>query len=397
MRANPLTRAVAAVVATALALAPISPLGAAVTTCPQTSSPTSWSGATLDSNTVKSGVVYNGSGARLQLQNGAGQFRSTQLGVTDQTVYAAVGDFDQDGWDDFAGAAETDTWLRIYKNYTFDNPEPDWSDVNAVRTPKFVPVRELIGATTGGVSVRRRPMAVGDFNGDGWPDVFITRHLRSDTSTLDFAPDYARLYLNKAVNDASGNPQFDAQYSAMADSASLSALGMHAVGWLDGPGPRLQRRSQDRPALQLGRQRRHDPRVPQQLHAGDGGEPACGPGAAAVRDRAQVPVPVVVGRAHHVDGDGRLQHRAVPGVRVRRRRRRRPPRSDRRRPELLHHRRRSAAHVEGPVGRRPVVDPAVHRLPGLGNRGLRPRLLGRRQARPRGRHRQLELQRRPRR
>jgi hypothetical protein len=138
MRANPLTRAVAAVVATALALAPISPLGAAVTTCPQTSSPTSWSGATLDSNTVKSGVVYNGSGARLQLQNGAGQFRSTQLGVTDQTVYAAVGDFDQDGWDDFAGAAETDTWLRIYKNYTFDNPEPDWSDVNAVRTPKFV-------------------------------------------------------------------------------------------------------------------------------------------------------------------------------------------------------------------------------------------------------------------
>lgn len=230
MRANPFTRAVATVVATALALAPIAPVGAAVTTCPQTSTPTNWSGTTLDSNTVKNGVVYNDSGARLQLQNGAGQFRSTQLGITDQTVYAAVGDFDRDGWDDFAGAAETDSWLRIYKNRTFDNPEPDWSDVNAVRTPKFVTVRELIGATTGGVSVRRRPMAVGDFNGDGWPDVFITRHLRSDTSTLDFAPDYARLYLNKAVNDANGNPQFDAQYSAMADSASLSALGMMPWG-----------------------------------------------------------------------------------------------------------------------------------------------------------------------
>ncbi|MBK9036125.1 MAG: VCBS repeat-containing protein [Myxococcales bacterium] len=225
MRANPISRTVAAVAAVTLA---VSPAYADVTNCPQTSPTTGWAGASLDTGTVKNGIVYDSTGARLQLQNGTGQFRSTSLGISDHSVFAAVGDFDHDGWADFAGAAETDSWLRIYRNRTFDNPAPDWNDVNAVRTPSFPTVRELIAPTSGGTAVRRRPVAVGDFNGDGWDDVFIAEHRSS--SGLDFAPYSAKLFLNQASNDGSGNPRFNAAYDAMYNSTALTSLGMQPWG-----------------------------------------------------------------------------------------------------------------------------------------------------------------------
>ncbi len=220
-----LTRTVAAAAALTLA---VSPASATITACPQTSSPTAWAGSFLDSDTTKNGIVYDPGGARLQLQNGAGQFRSQSLGITDFTVYAAVGDFDHDGWDDFAGAGETDSFLRIYRNRTFDNPAPDWDDVNATRTPSFPVVRELIGSRS--TAVRRRPIAVGDFNGDGWADVFLAEHRLATSGTLQFMPNNARLFLNQASNDANGDPRFYSSYGAMTNAASLTALGEQAWG-----------------------------------------------------------------------------------------------------------------------------------------------------------------------
>ena len=228
MPTNRRTSSLSTTVAAAAALALLAPARADITSCPQTSSPSAWSGSLLDTDTTKNGVVYDSAGARLQLQNGAGQFRSTNLATPDFTVYAAVGDFDRDGWDDFVGGSETDTWLRVYRNRTFDNPEPDWTDINATRTPKFTTVRELIGSSS--TNVRRRPTAVGDFNGDGWPDIFTAIHRLSETGTLKFMPYSASLFLNSGVNDGSGDPQFNSSYSAMADSGSLTALGEQAWG-----------------------------------------------------------------------------------------------------------------------------------------------------------------------
>lgn len=193
---------------------------AAQLVCPQTSSPTDWSGSVLDSGTeVKNGVVYDTSGAKLRLQGAAGIFKSTALGISDLTVYAAVADFDRDTWPDFVGVGETQSFIRIYRNRTFDNPAPNWDDPNSVRTPKFVMVRELQSSSN---VQRYRPTAAADFNGDGWPDVFVAE------ASPGADPSNARLWLNQASNDASGNPRFQSAYNAMASGTSPSALGAQA-------------------------------------------------------------------------------------------------------------------------------------------------------------------------
>ncbi|MEZ4400612.1 MAG: VCBS repeat-containing protein [Kofleriaceae bacterium] len=223
------TRALAAGLAVALFS---SPLGA-TTVCPQTSPVAGWSGTTLDTGTVKNGVVYDGSGARLQLQNGAGQFKSTSLGITDHTVFAAVADFDRDGWDDFVGADEPGNYLRIYKNRTFDNPEPDWSDVNAVRTPKFVcgatdPCRLISPEGTNSTSiVKRRPTVAADFNGDGWPDVVTFSADVTGTYTEVF--NSGKVYLNKGINNA-GYPTWKSSYNALASDTTFTNVGQQPWG-----------------------------------------------------------------------------------------------------------------------------------------------------------------------
>jgi hypothetical protein len=190
--------------------------------CPQTSTPTTWDDTTLDAGTPsKNGVVYDAGGAKLRLQGSAGVFKSTALGISDATVYAAVADFDRDGWDDFVGAGESLAFVRIYRNRTFDNPAPNWDDPGAVRTPKFVMVREIQAPTA---AQKTRPIAAADFNGDGWPDVFMA------TATLGSNPTEAKIWLNQASNDASGNPRFLASYNALASGTPLSAIGVQTWG-----------------------------------------------------------------------------------------------------------------------------------------------------------------------
>lgn len=204
-------RAVAGAAALALALTP----AVAAPTCPETSGPTSWSGSLLDTDTTKSGVVYDTSGARLELEPAAGTFTSVNMAVSDPTVFAAAADFDQDGWVDFVGAGEATSFVRIYENHTYENPEPDWDDPAAVREPKFVQARQLAAAVS---SNRWRPVAAGDFNGDGWPDVF-----RASAPTGG-RPDSAVIFLNNAANDASGYPTFAASYAAMATGSAPQDL-----------------------------------------------------------------------------------------------------------------------------------------------------------------------------
>src|SRR5689334_5852003 len=89
--------------AAALAAAFTAPASGDITapTCPQTSAPTAWTGTSLDLNTTKSGTVYNGPGADLELNKAGSVFNTKQMSTTSTTVYAAVGDFNKDGWPDF--------------------------------------------------------------------------------------------------------------------------------------------------------------------------------------------------------------------------------------------------------------------------------------------------------
>jgi type IV pilus assembly protein PilY1 len=214
-----------------------------VLSCPQTSQPTSWTGATLDSGTTKNGVVYDGGSSRLQLQPKAGLFRSTPLGITDLTVYASAADFDRDGWTDFVGTGDGDGFVNVYRNMTFQwtdgindcnytgpgtctdpstqNPEmtPDWSDPNFVLPPRFKTIQIKPSDST-----QRHPIAAGDFNGDGWPDIFRV------TSDVNALPSSASLRLNMAVNTAAGDPQFNGPYAAMAAGSSSSDIGYQDWG-----------------------------------------------------------------------------------------------------------------------------------------------------------------------
>src|SRR5262249_47268541 len=166
--------------------------GQTVITCPQTSSPTQWSGATLDTGTTKSGVIFDGTSAQLKLQPSAGLFKSTPLGITDLTVFASAADFDKDGWTDFVGTGEGHGFISIYRNMAWQwtdgvnnctytgpgtcanpatqNPEmtPSWSDPNFVLPPRFKTISVLADT----VVTKWRPTVAGDFNGDGWPDIF---------------------------------------------------------------------------------------------------------------------------------------------------------------------------------------------------------------------------------
>jgi FG-GAP-like repeat len=214
----------------AAALLPWSSVQASTTTCPLTSAPTDWSSDTLNTDTTKNGVVYDGVDAQLHLQPDAASFKSTALGINDLTVFAASADFDQDGWDDFVGTGESYKFLRIYRNKTFEQTDgnasngevtPDWADTNFVMPPKIVQSTEL---ESDGYDFKWRPTAAADFNGDGWPDVFRAQGYQFDN------PSSAELYLNKGSNDSNGDARFDSPYNAMASGSYPSYMGLQMWG-----------------------------------------------------------------------------------------------------------------------------------------------------------------------
>ena len=188
--------------------------------CPQTAEPTSQVADTLRgfAETSDAGVVYDEVGAQLALKKSGGVFSSTTLGVTDLTVYAAVADFDGDGWDDFVGAGESRRFVRIYRNFSKDNLPVNWDDPNDILQPKFRNVREIYPDAN---SNRWHSIAAADFNGDGRPDVFISNAYAYEN------PYEAFIWLNNG-NDGSGNPTFRNRYNAMASGTSASNIGYQA-------------------------------------------------------------------------------------------------------------------------------------------------------------------------
>ncbi len=210
--------------------------------CPQTSSPSGWSGATLDTGTVRSGTAYVGTVTppRLELTRQGGLFQSTQLGTPGTVMYAASADFNRDGFPDFIGASENtaNDYLALFTNYTWQNENcttaactafsgapPDWDNPAYVVTPKFtqgVNLHTQYIPTTTAVSYNGRySLAAGDFDGDGWPDLFQGYAAASgahDISVLN-------MYLNAGTNVA-GVATFKPRYNAAAAGFTPgSALG----------------------------------------------------------------------------------------------------------------------------------------------------------------------------
>jgi len=212
-------------------------------TCPQTSSPTSWVGTTLDVSTTKSGTLYNPAGSDIELNHSGSVFNTKQISTASDMVYAAVGDFNKDGWPDFVGASESSSngYLDVFQNYTWQNENcttpacttysgsaPNWADPTVVVTPKFTDVRAL--HTTGFSG--RYALAAADFNGDGWDDV-----LEVQSPSSGYQMTTVNLYINKAANDSSSRPTFNTAYnpitgiSAYVGNQMWSGTNIVAVDW----------------------------------------------------------------------------------------------------------------------------------------------------------------------
>jgi type IV pilus assembly protein PilY1 len=197
--------------------------------CPQTSSLTTFSGTTLTTDctsptgsgcTVKGGVVASGS--ILQLQNNGSVFKNTSIAISDKISFAAVGDFNKDGWPDFVGTNITlytdssPTFLNIYLNQTWQNETctnsacttytttPNWN--NAI-TPKFIQALNLHTSPNSTNDLGWAPVAAGDFNGDGWDDVFEMYVPDSAGANSGSWGYYTKMnmYLNKGANATSGS------------------------------------------------------------------------------------------------------------------------------------------------------------------------------------------------
>jgi FG-GAP-like repeat len=194
---------------------------AAIPTCPATSSTSSWAGSFLNSDTVKSGTLYDAGNARIRLQGLGGDFKQSVLGTSDTVMYAASADFDRDGWMDFVGGSQVLNFqLQYYANRTYQNPEPNWVDPTALRLPKFVKSAAIIDAFTFS-AIGPTLLMAGDFNGDGWPDV-VELNAPKSTST-NYEPTRAVVLLNAASNTTSG-ATFKTPYNAFkAPTTSRSA------------------------------------------------------------------------------------------------------------------------------------------------------------------------------
>ena len=237
MRTNTRTLAVVAALPLAFVARPSEAQFPTVPSCPATSSPTTYTGSTLESETTRDGTQYSPSaGGHILLSQTGESFNTAQLTVASPIVYAASGDFNKDGWPDIVGAPENtlNSTLNILQNFTWQNENcttsactaysgapPDWTNPSAIVTPKFTVVRNLHGSGFNGTY----GLAAGDFNGDGWDDVFEAYAPDTSGGVINDQISALNVYLNSASNDGSGYPQFQASYSAQSGFTVSTVLG----------------------------------------------------------------------------------------------------------------------------------------------------------------------------
>jgi hypothetical protein len=138
--------------------------------------------------------------------------RPLDYSVADMTGGAAVGDFNRDGWQDIFLLGGGGTVDALYLN----NGDGTFTD----------------HAVAAGVALSHRGLAaaVGDFDGDGWQDLFVTS---LGESTGDRRPGAHRLYRNLGVpdGDPGGVPHFEEVAAAygVATTATPRPDGMGAA------------------------------------------------------------------------------------------------------------------------------------------------------------------------
>jgi hypothetical protein len=206
----------------ALAAALLAPRGDASTdidsTCQTGADPSVKSGSDLNSFTsTKNGVVWESSGAQLQLQKQAGVFTGTVLGVSVPIFSGCAADFDEDGWTDFVATGQgANSYIKTFKNETYQNAEPsDWNDATKIRTPKFTTTTQIEAANS---SYDAAVMGCADLNGDGHQDFVYIRCTSSGCTT----PTRSDVFLGN------GHGAFAAPYKMVA-TGNESKIG--PIGW----------------------------------------------------------------------------------------------------------------------------------------------------------------------
>lgn len=159
----------------------------------------------------------------------------TPFGLNMMISGAAAGDFNQDGWVDLfvlGGGGITDTLHINNGDGTFRDEADSW-----------------------GLAQKHRGSgaAVGDINGDGWPDIFVTSHGITTTATIG----QHRLYRNNgdgsftdiartAGVNKSNSERADGFGSVFGDYDLDGDLDLYVTGWHDGEqGNRLYRNNND--------------------------------------------------------------------------------------------------------------------------------------------------------
>jgi len=149
----------------------------------------------------------------------------TPLGLNMMISGAAAGDFDQDGRVDLfvlGGGSTSDTLYMNNGDGTFREEAAQW-----------------------GLAQKQRGsgVSVGDFNRDGWPDIFVTTHGITTTATIG----HHRLYRNSgngmfmdvatiAGVNQSNSKSADGFGSAFGDYDLDGNLDLFVTGWKDGEG-----------------------------------------------------------------------------------------------------------------------------------------------------------------
>ncbi|MBP6629502.1 MAG: VCBS repeat-containing protein [Kofleriaceae bacterium] len=205
-------------------------LAHAQATCPQTTSPVDHTGGTLQQFATDSGsgIVYDTGGAQLRLTKAGGLFASTQFSLANATPHGVcAGDFDEDGWVDFVSVDQNATRIELFKNKSYDNPTPDWSNPAATLTPKFE-VSTIIEAssstpgrlftTPGSSGDGGHAFGCGDLNGDGHQDFVLLannnegsgpRPYRADAFLGNGAGGFTARYQLTSTNSAGARDMFN--------------------------------------------------------------------------------------------------------------------------------------------------------------------------------------------